>query len=237
MCHFSNSRTPGLSRWPFILLFCTIYLSRLNKDALRIDAISVPHQDMQPLSIQAVLPEVQLKDRRGLMSPSHGLLATTDSAVDQHMAPFLSYAPQLLQLDPTLLTPDGRPTQTSPPRRPEHKGSVQRGRLASSSAFDPAPPRVVMSEKPRSQDVLLPVVPTPTPAPMQSLRLLHCHSPSQNYVSAPKLPRLSMLRPAPGISGPMADVPIKLLQIDSAPKMVSFRTFILLQNKNLPLLT
>lgn len=183
---------------------------------------------MHPLSIQAVLPEVQLKDNRGLMSPSQGLLATTNSAVDQRRAPSLGYAPQLLQLNQGLLTSDGPPAHTSPPRRPEHRGSVLRGPLAFSSALDSAPSRVVMSEKPRSQDVPLPVISTPTPVPVQGLRLLHCHSPSQSHISAPKLPRLPSFRLGPGISAPLTDVPIKLLQIDSAPKMVCLRTHILL---------
>lgn len=164
------------------------------------------------------------------MSPSQGLLATTDSAVDQRVAPSLNYAPRLLQLNRSLPTSDGLPTQASPPRRPEHRDSTQlrnaagpalRGRLAFSSAHDPGPSRVVMSEAPRSQEVPLPVIPSPTPAPLQGLRLLHCHSPNQNHVSAPKLPRLPSFSPAPGISVPMADVPIKLLQIESTPKMVS----------------
>lgn len=191
---------------------------------------------MQPLSIQAVSPDVQLKDSRGLMSPSQGLLATTDSAVDQRMAPSLSYAPQLLQLNPSLLSSGGPPAQASLPHQPEHRGgSTQlrnaacpalRGHFAFSSAHDPAPSRVVMSETPGSQEVPLPVIPSPTPAPLQGLRLLHCHSPAQNHVSAPKLPRLPSFRPGPGFSVPMADMQIKLLQIESAPKMVSLGTFI-----------
>lgn len=190
---------------------------------------------MQPLSIQAVSPDVVLKDSRGLLSPSQGLLATSDSAVGQHTAPSLSYAPQLLQLNPSLLTSDGPPAQASPPRRPEHRGSTQlrnaacpalRGRLAFSSAHDPDPSRVLMPETPRSQEVPLPVIPSPTPAPTQGLRLLRCHSPPENQVSAPKLPRLPSFRPGPGILVPMADVPIKLLQIESAPKMVSLGTYI-----------
>lgn len=206
--------------------------------------MSGPPQDIQPLSIQAVSPDVQLKDSRGLMSPSQGLLATTDSAVDQRMASSLNYAPQLLQLNPSLLTSDAPSAQASPPCRPEHRGNTQlrnaacpglRGHLAFSSAHDPAPSRVMMSETPRSQELPLPVIPSPTPAPPQGLRLLHCHSPPQNHVSAPKLPRLPSFRPGPGISILTADVPIKLLQIESGPKMVSLGTFIFLGNKILPL--
>lgn len=224
-----NNRKAGLlSILPLTVLFCAICLAVSNKDTLTINAISVPLQDMQPLSIQAVLPEVQLKDNRGLIAPSQRLLATADSAVDQCTAPSLGYVPQLLQLNPSLLASDAPPSHTSPPRRPEHTGSVLRGRLAFSSPLDPAPPKVVMSEKPRSQEVPLPIIPTPVPAPMQGLRLLHCHSPSQNHISASKLPRLPSFRPGPGISVPMTDVPIKLLQIDSAPKKVSLRTNILL---------
>lgn len=175
------------------------------------------------------------------MSPSQGLLATTDSAVGQPMAPPLSYAPQLLQLNPNLLTSDDPPAQASPPRRPEPRGSAQlrnaacpalRGHLAFNSAHDPAPSRVVMSEMPSSHAFQLPVIASPTPAPMKGLRLLHCHSPPQNNVSAHKLPRLPSFRPGPGILVPMADVPIKLLQIESAPKMVSFGNVYLFMKEN-----
>lgn len=203
-------------------------------------AIYVPPQDLQPLSIQAVLPDVQLRDGRGLMSPPQGLLATTDSALGQQVAPSLNYAPQngpqlagpkLLQLHPSLLTSDGDPGQTSPSRRSEPRSSTQlgnaalRGRLAFSCARDSAPSRVVMSETSRCQEVPLPVLPSPTRAPAQGLRLLQYHSPPQNNVSELKLPRLPFFRPAPGISVPMADVPIKLLQIESGPKKVSLGTF------------
>lgn len=176
------------------------------------------------------------------MSPSQGLLAPTDAALGQQVAPSLHYAPQndpqlvgpkLLQLHPSLLTLDGAPAQTSPSRQPEPRSSSQlgnaalRGRLAFSSAHDSAPSRVVMSETSRCQEDPLPVLPSPTPAPAQGLRLLQYHSPPQNHVSEPRLPRLPFFRPGPGISVPMADVPIKLLQIESGPKMVSWGTFIL----------
>lgn len=175
------------------------------------------------------------------MSPSQGLLAPTDSALGQQVAPSLHYAPlngpqlagpRLLQLHPSLLTSDCGPAQTSPSRWPEPRSSGQlgnaalRGRLAFSSAPDPAPSRVVMSETSRYQEDPLPVLPSPTPAPAQGLRLLQYYSPPQNHVSEPRLPRLPFFRPGPGISVPMADVPIKLLQIESGPKMVSWGTFI-----------
>lgn len=175
------------------------------------------------------------------MSPSQGLLAPTDSALGQQVAPSLHYAPQngpqlagpkLLQLHPSRLTSDGAPAQTSPSRRPEPRSSGQlgnaalRGRLAFSSAPDPAPSRVVMSVTPGCREDPLPVLPSPTPAPAQGLRLLQYHSPPQNRVSDPRLPKLHFFRPGPGMSVPMADVPIKLLQIESGPKMVSWGTFI-----------
>lgn len=197
-------------------------------------SIDVPPQGLQPLSIQAVSSDAQLKDGRDFMPPSQGLLATTDSALGQQVAPSLNDAPQngpqlvgpkLLQLHPSLLT--------SPPlRRREPRSSGQlgnaglRGRLAFSSACDPAPSRVVMSETSRCYEVPLPVLPSPTPAPARGLRLLQFHSPPQNHASEARLPRLPFFRPGPGISVPMAEMPIKLLQIKSGPKMVSWGTFI-----------
>lgn len=202
-------------------------------------AIYVLPQDLQPLSIQAMSPGVQMQGGRGLISPSQGLLATADSTLGPLAAPSLNHAPQkcpqlpglkLLQLHPTLLTSDGPPTEASPsrwaePRNSNHPGGAAYpalgGRVPFSSAHDPVSSRVLKSEQmPRGQEVPLPVLQSPDSAPMQGLRLLHCHSPAQNDISALKLPRLPSFRPGPGLSLPTGDVPIKLLQIESGPKMV-----------------
>lgn len=185
------------------------------------------------------------------MSPSQGLLATTDTGPGAHVPPSFSHVaqngstpqvpvPKLLQLHPPLLAhhvaPHGPPAQT-PPRtnpatllsqRPETKGndqsanvhSVPKRQLAFISAQDPAQHRVLTSQTSRGQEVSLPALPAPTPAPTQGLRLLQYQSPPQNNV-LPKLPIPAFCRPSTGIPVPVGDVPIKLLQIESGPKMVS----------------
>lgn len=207
---------------------------------------------MQPLSIQAVSPDVHLRESRRLMSPSQGLLATTDIGPGAHVAPSFSYVtqngatpqvpvPKLLQLHPPLLAhhvaPHGPPAQTLPgtnpatslSQRPEPKGNDQSGnvhsvpkrQLAFISAQDPAQHRILTSQTSRGQEVSLPALPASTPAPMQGLRLLQYQSPPQNNVSLPKVHIPAFCRPSAGIPVPVGDVPIKLLQIESGPKMVS----------------
>lgn len=207
---------------------------------------------MQPLSIQPVTPDVHVRESRRLMSPSQGLLATTDTGPGACVATSLSYVPQngatpqvpvpkLLQLHPSLLAhhmaPHCPPAQTLPrtnpattlSQRPEPKGndqsrnvhSVPKRQLAFISAKDPAQPRVPTSQTSRGQEVSLPALLASTPAPTQGLRLLQYQSPPQNNVSFPKLPIPAFCRPNAGIPVPVGDVPIKLLQIESGPKMVS----------------
>lgn len=184
------------------------------------------------------------------MSPSEGLLATTDAGPGAHVAPSFGYVaqngatpqvpvPKLLQLHPPLLAhhmaPHCPPAQTPPRTNPatrlsqraEPKGNDQSGnvhsvpkrQLAFISAQDPAQPRVLTSQTSRWQEVLLPALPASTP-PTQGLRLLQYQSPPQNNVSLPKLPIPAFCRPNAGIPVPVGDVPIKLLQIESGPKMV-----------------
>lgn len=183
------------------------------------------------------------------MSPSQGLLATTDAGSGAHVAPSFSYVaqngstpqvpvPKLLQLHPPLsahhVAPHGPPAQTLPrtkpattfSQRPEPKGndqsgnvhSVQKRQLAFISAQDPAQHRILTSQTSRGQEVSLPALSAPTP---QGLRLLQYQSPPQNNVSLPKLPIPAFYRANTGIPVPAGDVPIKLLQIEYGPKMVS----------------
>lgn len=182
------------------------------------------------------------------MSPSQGLLATTDTGPSAHVAPSFNYVaqngatpqvpvPKLLQLHPPLLAHHGAPAQSLPrtnpattlSQRPELKGndqsenvhSVPKRQLAFISAQDPAQHRILTSQTSRGQEVSLPALLASTPAPMQGLRLLQYQSPPQNNVSLPKLPIPAFCRPSTGIPVPVGDVPIKLLQIESGPKMVS----------------
>ncbi|KAM8743852.1 ciliogenesis and planar polarity effector 1 isoform 3-T4 [Acanthopagrus schlegelii] len=60
-------------------------------------ANGVNYQEMQPLSVQAVLPEIQFKVNRRFIPPSQGLLATTD---ESHCVPELVPSEDCLQSDP-----------------------------------------------------------------------------------------------------------------------------------------
>ncbi|XP_073334518.1 ciliogenesis and planar polarity effector 1 [Pagrus major] len=60
-------------------------------------ANGVNHQEMQPLSVQAVSPEIQFRVNRRFIPPSQGLLATADTS---HSVPVLAPSEDCIQSDP-----------------------------------------------------------------------------------------------------------------------------------------
>ncbi|XP_054468861.1 ciliogenesis and planar polarity effector 1 [Anoplopoma fimbria] len=58
------------------------------------------HQDMEPLSVQAVSPEIHFSENKRLIPPSQGLLATTHTSHATHNAPVLLPSNNSKQSDP-----------------------------------------------------------------------------------------------------------------------------------------
>ncbi len=221
---------------------------------------------MQPLSIQAVSPEIRFRESSRLIPPSQGLLATTDTSHTIHSAPELppskdgtqnDPAPQVLGLKLLQLHRPPLPQQSAPHYPPaqgpqmqhtsnpatveshQHKlknndqsASVPKRQLRFNSPPDPYPgnsqPKIQASERSRGQgfSLLPPALPAHTPAPMQGLRLLHFQPVPHSNITFPKLPLPSSSRPASVIAAPSGEAPmIKLLHIESAPKMASNTSF------------
>ncbi|XP_008284693.1 uncharacterized protein C5orf42 [Stegastes partitus] len=229
---------------------------------------AVNYQEMQPISVQAESPEIQLRESRRLIPSSQGLLATTDTSQAIHSPPAFVPAngsiqndsnPQilgmkLLQLHRPPLShhpPAQRPQalhaanpatvedsqqnlkhnhQAASKRAGEEKRngfSVPKRQLSFNPPHEPArrnsQPHIWPSEQSRGQEFsLLPSsFPAHTPAPMQSLRLLHFEPVSRNNISFPKLPLPSSSRPSTVFTAPLREAPvIKLLHIESGPKMM-----------------
>lgn len=221
-------------------------------------------QEMQPLSVQAVSPDIQFGDSRRLIPTSQGLLATTDTS---HSAPVLPPSNDIIQSDPTArvlglkllqlhrpplahsLAPNCLPAQVlhvadpaatesrqhklknydqSASKRTEDDNrngcSVPKRQLTFNSPHDETQPKIQSSETSRGQDfsLLPPASPAHTPAPMQGLHLLHFQPVPQSNIVFPKIPIPTSSRPTTAISAPMGEAPmIKLLHIDSGPKMAS----------------
>lgn len=113
-------------------------------------------------------------------------------------------------------------------RAEEEKGSgtsVQRRQInyndQTSRNFQPL---IHVSERSQRQkfNIFPPVLPSPTPASTQSLHLLHFKPLPHNQITFPKLPISSSSSQSTFIPAPMGETPlIKLLHIDSGPKMVN----------------
>ncbi|KAM4720370.1 ciliogenesis and planar polarity effector 1 isoform 2-T3 [Anableps anableps] len=225
------------------------------------------NSELQPLSVQAVSPEIQQRELRRLIPSSHGLLATTDrshtvqhqpsdssaqtdcaaqilglkllklhhSAMSEHNAPH--YAAQRAQTPHTanLDTPESdqpKVTHYDQSIRKTNGGeqrnwfSVQTKHLTFNPVHD-APPRNSHPPRlPSRQSVgqafplLPPAFPTPMSAPMHGLRLLQLQDAPRSSITFPKLTTASAPRRAV-ISAPMTEAPvIRLLHIDSGPKMM-----------------
>lgn len=104
--------------------------------------------------------------------------------------------------------------------------SVPRRRSSYNHLHDPTfrtcQPQIQTSERSQRQEfnIFPAVLPSHTPAPAQSLHLLHFQPVPQCHITLPKLPVLSFSSQSTFI--PMGQMPlIKLLQIESGPKMVN----------------
>lgn len=109
---------------------------------------------------------------------------------------------------------------------------VPKRQLSFNSPHDPNPgnsqPKIQTSDRSRGQgfSLLPPALPAHTPAPMQGLRLLHVQPVPHSNIMFPKLPSPSPSRPATVIAAPRGEAPmIKLLHIESAPRMASNTSF------------
>ncbi|XP_023135531.2 ciliogenesis and planar polarity effector 1 isoform X2 [Amphiprion ocellaris] len=226
----------------------------------------VNNQEMQPLSVQAEPPEIQLKESRRLIPSSQGLLATTDTSQAIHSTPVLlpsngsiqndstsqilglkllqlhrsvmpqqsttHYPPVQLQqtlhaANPAAVCNNDQATSNRSGGEKRNKPSVPKRQLSFNPPHEPAlknsQPHIWPSEQSRGQQfsLLPPGLPAHTPAPMQSLRLLHFESVSQNNITFPKIPSPSPSRPSTVIAPTLREAPvIKLLQIESGPKMM-----------------
>lgn len=215
---------------------------------------------MQPLSVQAVLPEMQFRESKTLIPHSQGLLATTDTSDSAPVLPPSNDSIQndpasqvlglkLLQLHrpplphqiashypPAQMLHTAHPAMTnshqhkfrninqSASKRTEEEkrngSTVPKKQLGFNSPHDPTQPKIQTSERSRGQEFSrLPLA--HTPAPMQGLRLLQFQPVPQSNITFPKLPLPSSSRPTTVIRAPMGEATIKLLHIESGPKMAS----------------
>ncbi|XP_034565265.1 ciliogenesis and planar polarity effector 1 isoform X2 [Notolabrus celidotus] len=196
-------------------------------------ASDIEYQEMQPLSVQAMSPEIQFRESRRLIPPSQGLLATSQAIHSSHLLPpsheniqndpppqfpglkllRLHHCPQAAPLNPQTL-------HNSNPSKAKEKRQV----FNRSHSPTPVIPQhnVQISERSREHEFLIlpPAFPAHTPAPMQGLRLLHFEPHPQNSVAFPKIPVQSSFRSASVIAAPRAEAPIKLLHLDPGPKMM-----------------
>nr|XP_020474269.1 protein JBTS17 isoform X2 [Monopterus albus] len=106
--------------------------------------------------------------------------------------------------------------------------SVSRRQLGFNHPHDLTPsnsqPQIQTSERFQGQEFLLlpPAFPAHTPAPSQSLRLLHLQPAPHSHITFPELPIPSSCRPSTVIPAMMRETPmIKLLHTEPAPKMMS----------------
>ncbi|KAF6733239.1 uncharacterized protein FQA47_000825 [Oryzias melastigma] len=204
------------------------------------------YQEMQPLSVQAESPDVQQ-----LIPSSQGLLATTDTnhAIQSTPLPLTSHggvqndsAPpvlglRLLKFSSPLLSQHNPPAPQPHPRpsanqeihtsfQAKSKGKEDRNKFSSpiTRPYDSTPRTSHPQIWPSGQSASSPQLPpAQTPSPFQGLRLLQLQPPPQNNITFPKLPPPSFSRPSAVIPVPVMETPpIKLLQINFGPKVVSF---------------
>ncbi|KAM3599738.1 uncharacterized protein V6R79_010631 [Siganus canaliculatus] len=218
-------------------------------------------QDMKPLSVQAMSPDIQFRESRTLIPPSQGLLATTDSSCSAPVLPPSNeslqngHAPQDLGLKLLQIQAPASPPQSAlsyPPAQrlriaspvsvepcqhslknndhsaltmngeeKRHRSSIPKRRRSHNSVHDPSQHKSQTSDR-GLHSVLPAAFPAHTTAPMQGLRLLRCPPPPPQNITFPKLPLPSSSRPTTDITVPRGEpCMIKLLHIDSAPKMMS----------------
>lgn len=190
---------------------------------------------MQPLSVQAVSPEIQFRVNRRFIPPSQGLLATTDESHSvPELAPFedciqSDSAPQILGLKLLQLHHPPLPQQSAPhyPQTIEshqhkfkninqsaskkmeeekrHASSISKRQLSFNSSRDPTQPRIQTSERSRGREFSLLPPALPAHTTTQGLRLLHFQQVPQSNITFPKLPIPSSSRPATVIAAPMGE--------------------------------
>lgn len=201
---------------------------------------------MQPLSVQAA--EMIFEDSRNLISPSQGLLATTDNS---HKTSVLLPANDHPQSEPTAQawgmkflnlrpSPTSYPSSNYPTTRivtatnPETRSrlkwteekkprySIPKRPLSLISLPRATQPRTEKPERSRVLDFpqLPAVTSAPTPAPVQGLRLLCCTSGPQGNVALPKITPTLSSTPCALIAPSVSEVPmLKLLHIESGVQM------------------
>ncbi|XP_033503413.2 ciliogenesis and planar polarity effector 1 isoform X1 [Epinephelus lanceolatus] len=194
--------------------------------------------EMQPLSVQAVSPEIQFMESRRLIPPSQGLLATTDTSHAIHSAPVLlpsndsiqrDSAPQVFGLKLLQLRRPPLPQQSAPhhPQGPQvlqktnpatvesHQYKLKHNQTVSvlkrQLSFNTTP----MNSQPKSQisdrsggRSFTLLPPAHTPAPMEGLRLLRFEPAPQSNTTFPKLPIAPSFRPSSVIAAPRGEAPM-----------------------------
>ncbi|XP_068191690.1 ciliogenesis and planar polarity effector 1 [Antennarius striatus] len=182
-----------------------------------VNSASVNYQKMQPLSVQAVSSEGQIRGSGSLIPPSQGLLATTDAinnaAVilphdNTHRDPAsLPFGLKLLRCPPSA-------HHTSTPRYP----TVHKSKTDDESVFSKkVQPKTQTSGGFRGQELPL----LPSVSSIQGLRQQHFQPAPQTHITFPKLPLPSSSRPPMFIAAPRGEVQyLKLLHIKSGPKMI-----------------
>lgn len=201
---------------------------------------------MQPLSVQAESPQIQFKQSQRLIPSSQGLLATThtghtaapsapivlpsDGAIQNDQAPLVTGLKLLCLQHPPL--PHQSTTQSHQPSlKHNHKAAAQRAEEGQRN-WSSAPRRQLNFNNPHGSQHqiqisegsrrLPPALPAHTPAPTQGPYRLHHEPVSHGNITFPKLHFPPPSRPSTVITAPLGETPaIKLLHIDSAPKMAS----------------
>ncbi|KAM7392880.1 hypothetical protein PAMA_007814 [Pampus argenteus] len=229
----------------------------------------VNYQEMQPLSVQAEVPEIKFRQSRRLIPSSQGLLTTTDTS-HTISAPVVAsngsiqsdpasqvLGLKLLQLHHSTLSqqsaphyPQGQDPQmlltANPSNKESHPPHLKHSNQAAlkktdedkrsgslvlkrqlgvnnSPPHDPTPRSLHLqnqtSERSREKEFSL-LPPADGPALVQGVRLLHFQPVPQRNITFPKIP-IPSSRPFTVISAPIGETPrIKLLHIDSPPKMM-----------------
>uniref|UniRef100_A0A3Q3FV11 Ciliogenesis and planar polarity effector 1 n=1 Tax=Labrus bergylta TaxID=56723 RepID=A0A3Q3FV11_9LABR len=250
-CHISmdvasTSNVAGVD-YQVLLIFILCRKRFLNHNETKLN-ICLFLQAMQPLSVQAESPEIQFRESRTFIPPSQGLLTTSQGAHSAHVLPTSTENIQndstahfsglkLLQLHRPPLSqqstqhhPQTLHTSNPSKRTEKEKRNVstyQRRHLSFNHTHDPTPVisqhNIQTSERTREHDfsLLPPAFPAHTPAPMQGLRLLQYEPVPHNSVTFPKIPGQPSSRSVSVFAAPRAEAPIKLLRLESGPKMVS----------------
>ncbi|XP_034751796.1 ciliogenesis and planar polarity effector 1 isoform X2 [Etheostoma cragini] len=198
----------------------------------------VNDQEMQPLSVQAVTPEIQESMR--LIPTSQGLLVTTGTRHVFHSAPVLlpsndsvhsSPAPQvlglkLLQLQRPPLSQQSAPQHPQDPqmlhtatsatiklqqqevKNHDQSTYIPKRQLSFNPPNDPIPKNSQHKSQILERSRILSASPAHTSAPMPGIRLLHFQPVPHSDTTFPKLPLPPSFRPATVLAAPWEDTPM-----------------------------